>query len=389
MGWNPKKSASKAGGAISGGAKKVGGAVSGGVKKAAGTTGGSKGKGTGLAGVGKKVGGVLSKAGNSKLGKLAGPIGVTASTAGGILQGKNPLANTPVGDILQAAGLGDLAGLSPDTVKALVDSMTGPRPEIPTFKSALDASGNLASQYQVQAGPAVNAGSVAAGTVNAGQLDLNALASDTRALDAMRERAMSQGDSAWMKAQLEKQGLEELSARDMAAQQAMSGGVLARSALAMKGGLGGGSSERIAMQMGRDMNAARQGIGRAGQMDRLNLAIADDQTKQALLAQTSGLDLQHGAQRQDMSKFNIGTALDADKFNVGTALDASKFNTGLKFDADKYNSGMQFDANKFNTGNALGALQQDNLGQFGIYQEKMKGYAAGKQGDAIANSGKK
>lgn len=314
-----------------------------------------------------------------------------------LIQGKGldgMLANTPLGDLLGVKSGGGGGG-----------STTGPKPTMAAFKSALGPDGTLVSKYQVSPGSSVlpqsvKAGTVKAGQVKAGQLDTKALAADSRALNSMRERALGTGDSAWLKMGLDKQKLEEMSARDQAARQAMSGSALARSQLAMRGGLGGGASARIAMQAGRDMNAARQGIGRAGQLDRLSMRIADDQTKTGLLGQTAGLDLAHAGQRQDMSKFNIGTNLDASKFNVGANLDASKFNVGTALDASKtnaanrltagiHNDSQAYDANKTNVAGALGQLGGEN--QFNAYKygEDMKGYAAGKQGDAIAGGGKK
>jgi hypothetical protein len=203
-----------------------------------------------------------------------------------------------------------------------------------------------------------------------------------------------------MKLQLQKQGIEETSARDQAANQALSGASNARSQLAMRGGMSSGARERIAQGSSRDMNAARQAIGRSGQMDRLGLGIADDQTKQGLLAQTAGLDLTKGAQNQEMGKFNIGTALDANKFNSAQGLDAGKFNSAQAYDAGKtnvanqfagqqFNSAQQYDANKYNAGASYGALSDEN--KFNAYNagEQMKAYGSSKSADAVQNGGKK
>jgi hypothetical protein len=263
---------------------------------------------------------------------------------------------------------------------------TGDRPELTAFKSILDAQGNLGDAFRVSAGPLVTAGNVNAGAVGAGQLDLNALKSDPRALDAMRSRALG-GESPWLKMQLEKQGLEELTARDRAGEEALSGAALARSQLAMRGGLSGGARERIAMGAERNLNATRQGVGRAGQMDRLSLGIADDQTKMALLNSTAGLDLSHGAQAQDMSKFNVGTKLDADKFNTGLNFDAQKFNVANTFDADKFNAGNQQQVNLANQSAQLGGRAGENTFNMDKFKTDMMGYAAGKQGAAIAGAG--
>jgi hypothetical protein len=74
------------------------------------------------------------------------------------------------------------------------------------------------------------------------------------------------GPEGWQKAAMEKQGLEQVAAGDLAAQQAAGAGATARSSLAMRGGLTGGSAERLAKaqmdrQMGAVQDVARQGIG--------------------------------------------------------------------------------------------------------------------------------
>ncbi len=96
-----------------------------------------------------------------------------------------------------------------------------------------------------------------------------------------------------------------------------------------------------------------------------------------MMGQVAGLDLSHGAQMQDMEKFNIGTKLDANKFN----------STG-NFNASTFNAGMDQDTAKFNQSNELAALGGLNSFNMAKYGEDMKGYAADKQGAAIAGGGK-
>jgi hypothetical protein len=124
----------------------------------------------------------------------------------------------------------------------------------------------------------------------------------------------------------------------------------------MNGGMGGGASERAAGNAAREMNAARQGIGRAGQVDRLNLGIADDNTKMALLGQTANID-----------------------FGVGQQ----------KLGADQFNSGMIYDTNKTNTANTIKGVDGENDFNLGKYAEGMKAWGAGQQAAATAGGGKK
>lgn len=357
------------------------------VKKAAKKAGGSVVKA--VAPVAK----VASSALATPAGKvLNNALGGMPGAATSIAQGKNPLVNTPVGAVANAVGLGKAAGTTDNSgakQAAAILAEAGPKPEMAKFSSILDANGNLSSKYSAAAGPAVKADQVSAGSVTAGQLDLNALAADPRALDAMRARSLATGDSPWAALQKQQQGLEELNARDRAGQQALGSAAMARSQLAMKGGLGGGSRERLALSSARDLNAQQQGIGRAGQLDRLGIGVADEQQKMSMLGQTAGLDLSKAGQQQDMSKFNIGTNLDASKFNTGLAFDASKTNAANNLNASTFNSGQTQQANQFNTTNAIGGVAGQNAFNTDKFKTDMMGYAAGKQGAAIAAGGGK
>lgn len=273
-----------------------------------------------------------------------------------------------------------------DQSNAILESL-GDKPEREQFVSNLDARGNL--KYKVDTPKKIAGKTVTADTVTAGQLDTKALGADARAQDAMRDRALAKGDSPWLKMQTQRQGVEEMSARDQAAQQAMSGAGAARSQLAMRGGLRGGAASRIAMQSARGMNAARQGIGRQGQLDRLSLGIADDQTRQNLLGQTAQLDLARAGQAQDMGKFNIGSKLDADKSSAMMALDASKATANLGQDAMKFNTTNAFEADKYNTGLATQGIRDQNMFNSDAYKQDMGAYGAGKQAAATAAGGGK
>lgn len=344
--------------------------------------------GGGGGGGGGGIGGIVN-AGGGVVGKALGPYGQTAWDEG--MNALDPMDVMGRGNARKQAEI------------AQMERELGPRPEMAAYKSPLAADGRLSSKYKVATGGTVKAGSVMADKVKAdkvtaGRLDTKALAADPRALNAMRDRALSQGDSPWLKMQTQKQGLEEMGLRDQAAQQAMSGAAMGRSQLAMKGGLGGGASARLAMSSARDANAARQAIGRQGVSDRLGLGIADDQTKMGLLGQTAGLDLSHAQQAQDMGKFNIGTALDASKTNASNnldaskstalmALDANKTNVANRLGADVHNDNQAYDASKTNTAAALGGLSGENQFNMSKYGNDMSGYAAGKQGIAIAKGG--
>lgn len=230
------------------------------------------------------------------------------------------------------------------------------RPKIADMVTPLQ-NGQLGDAYRIKTPSALQAG----------QLDVNSLQADPAALNAIKARAMSTGDSPWALMQKEKLGLEELTARDRLPGQAMQASSAANANLAMRGGLQSGARERIARQGMRDMSLANQAVGRDMATNRLNLSIADDAQKMNALMQIPGMDMARAQQTIDMNKFNIGTTMDADKFNKG----------------------MEFDANKVNVANTLGALNATNQYNQYKYGQEMAGYAAGKTGQAINNSGGK
>lgn len=346
-----------------------------------------------------------------------------------------------------------------------------------TAKAAKAAEAAQASAVEAAAAQAKGGPDVTADHIDAGQLDIKALGPDQRGLNAIRDRALSQGPSPWLNMQMDQQKLSELDARDKVSAGAMGANEAANSSLAMRGGLSGGARERGAQNLARSINSGQQATTRAGQMDRLGLNIADENTKMGLLSQLPGMDLANANFNADLNKFNIGTKLSSDttnaanrlqagmfntgqandmsrfnvgqtndvskfnagnktnvnmyntgqtndtrRFNVGQANDLSKYNAGLKTqnsqyntglaaqnsqfnagaannmsqfntssanDAAKYNNNQAYDSAKFNAQAAIGGVNADNLSKMGIYGEQMKGYAAGKQGDAIAGGGKK
>ena len=106
----------------------------------------------------------------------------------------------------------------------------------------------------------------------------------------------------------------------MAARQAQQGMSQAASSLARTGGLGGGARTRMAMQGAKDLMLQGQGISRQGMSDRLGISSQDEQTRQGLLGQVAGTELQ-GQQT------NLGT--------LGTDITRK-----AAFDANRYNQQM-------------------------------------------------
>lgn len=130
---------------------------------------------------------------------------------------------------------------------------------------------------------------------------------------ALVGRATDKGESAWLKLQLQKQQQEELNAINRAAATAGTQAAMGRSALAAKGGLSSGASERLARSGAQNAIAAQQGVYNEGALNRLNLGIADETTKMNLLGQASGLENQLG-------QFNTTGDINAQKFNIGNQI---------------------------------------------------------------------
>lgn len=133
--------------------------------------------------------------------------------------------------------------------------------------------------------------------------------------------------SPWMQMQLDKEAMMRGANMDSAVKGALSGTGQMQANLAMTGGLSSGARERIARSGARDLNLARQGVNLQSGVNRLGI-------------QSDAFD-----KTQDASKYNIQNAI-----------------------LDKK------------------AKEDRKLMQ---YQTDMQGWAAGKQSEAIAKSGKK
>lgn len=277
---------------------------------------------------------------------------------------------------------------------------------MPTYNTPLNEDGTLKSAFSVSPQAATHAhqlgmpATATAGTYDPKLLDTKALGVDTRALDALRTKGLTVGDTPWAAMQKQQNALNETSAKDAAGAQALTARDSALSSLAMRGGIGGGAAERLGTAASRDMNAARQAATRTRYGADLSTGIADESQKNTLLTNVAGQDLsnaQFGAglaqfnagASNDASKFNIGTGLDAQKFNIGAQLDTGKFNENAQQNADQFNSNQAYDATKTNAGNALAGRQGENAFNLGKFQTQIAGFGSDRTANAIANAGKK
>lgn len=241
-------------------------------------------------------------------------------------------------------------------------------PAYPTLNSLLDPSGNLKSQYQLQARPDVGYQS------QIGELDkrLGNINLNTQGLQKVREYATGSGPSAWGKLMEEQQRMGEQDRRNQAAASSASAQSGAFSQLASKGGLSSGARERLAQQGGRNLSASQQDIARQGQEQRIGIGGQDEAQRLQLLSQLPGMEVQ--ALQPEFQKTSMwGNLANAE---ANKASDLALQNRAYSTDVEKLNK--------------LGALQENarlDQSNLGAYSEAMKAYAANQQAKATAASG--
>ena len=144
--------------------------------------------------------------------------------------------------------------------------------ERPDFLTQRDVDGNLGSQFTSTMGDSYS---------------------------ALRDKANAQGDTQW--ASLQRQGLQDSYGHQMGdlQQQNATGQAQARSSMAMRGGLGGGSRERLASQGALNTMMGQQGLGRDLASNNLNLSIQDEEMKNSALSTLGGVE-------QGIQSANIG-----------------------------------------------------------------------------------
>lgn len=89
------------------------------------------------------------------------------------------------------------------------------------------------------------------------------------------------GPEEWQKAALAKQGLEEAQLNDKGMHQAAGAAANARSALASKGGLTGGSAERLAKSQMNDQISMGQSAARQGLANRADIGLESENKRSA------------------------------------------------------------------------------------------------------------
>jgi len=168
---------------------------------------------------------------------------------------------------------------------------------------------------------------------------------DYDVLSALKQRALSTGQSPWATAALKKQAGEEQTARDNIVAQGNAGAQAMRDNIAMTHGLSSGAAERANMfAMNQTQNSLQKNANQ-GMMARADIDMNDDKSRTALLENLPSIqNTAYAPQNQ-----------------------AQEFNARMAFTNDA-------------------ARNAFNLGQ---YDSKMKAWGANKQAEATENSGKK
>ena len=235
-----------------------------------------------------------------------------------------------------------------------IDPRTG-RPTLAKHKSSLDKKGKLAKQYRL------DEKSAQLDLKKLPTLDIKNLQPDKTAYNAIKDRAMTKGPSAWAAMQNEKLNLEKENLLGDVSRNAMADQATAESSLAMRGGLSSGSRERVAKAGLNAANMGRQNVFRQDAANRLGLGIADENQKLDLLKTVPGMDMALAGYNADLNRFNSGMTMDANKFNKGVDLDVQRYNSM---------GGLQ-------------GLQGENTYNQYKYGQDMMGWAAEKTGQAI------
>lgn len=169
------------------------------------------------------------------------------------------------------------------------------------------------------------------------ELQANSVVGD-KGRGMLADRATASGRSDLAKAQIQAQGLEEANALAGVAKQGGTQLAQAKGNLARSGGLRSGVAALMQTRNMQDQMLQKQNVRRGGIQDRLSIDMNDANQKNALLQNLVGQDLT---------------------------------------------------SQQYNIGNVLGEKRTKDTADMSAYAQDMQAWAAGKQGQAIANSAPK
>lgn len=288
-------------------------------------------------GIGGAIGGAVSGVTGAVNNVVSNPVRAVTSlnpmvnTIGMVSGRGSPLLNTLTGQG-GAAGQGGGAPIQLQSID---------KPQDIQFNSGLNGAGGLQDQYKVSVGamPQMN----------------------TQALDMLRRNATGAGLSSWGQAAMDQQRLNQQGMQDTLAKNVNAGQAQALNNMAMRGGVSQGARAMMGMNAAKDQMMQNQNLLRQGAQDRAGIQAQDAQTKQNMLSQLPGMELQAlNPQFQYMQMQN-----QANQFNAQNAL--NQLGAQNAFNMDKYKTGMSaWGANQQANAQLAGLNNNQNTGMLGL-----------------------
>lgn len=217
------------------------------------------------------------------------------------------------------------------------------QPKKPEYGTIRQPSGELQDWFKSQAGEMISP--------YAKQLSDEEL----KALPRLQQYASSTERSPWASLMFQRQGIDEMAARDQAQNQGAQAAASAWNQAAMRGGVTGGQRERGAISSSLNTANNLAEIGRQGQTARLGIDTQEAQDRLSVLKSLPGFELQKAEL--------LGRAKERDINQVNNA-------------------------NELNIGRRLQDVQGKNAYDLGTYSENMKAWAAERTAQAQEKSGK-
>lgn len=193
--------------------------------------------------------------------------------------------------------------------------MDGP-PAYPAYQSMMDENNQLLPGFLSAGGGAVTSRDVTASPV------------DRRALDNLRLRGMSSGPSPWLDMMNGRIGGMQSGYTDDAVRGARQATTSAMDQAALRGGLSGGASARLAGRGLESSAMGQQGAAKWGADARLQAGMEDERTKLGILQQLPGQELALGQYYTGVDERNRDSTLRGDVFNSGQTQQNNQFNVG-------------------------------------------------------------
>lgn len=144
---------------------------------------------------------------------------------------------------------------------------------------------------------------------------------NTQGLDAFRTNALRTGPSNAANMQMNQQQMMQTQGRNQAARDVAGSSATARSQLAMRGGLTGGASERVAKSGKSNLLNADQNLQTSKMNNAANIGIQDENSRVNQLAMLPGMENQALQLPLQAKEFDVGNQMQSNQgqnaFNLG------------------------------------------------------------------------